>query len=97
MCAAGVPVLFGWESNFVKGKQWASNNPTTTPGYVKKYGLPDENTAKPGWIVKGKVEGGYSTRPAPPSHNNPANTGGATEIMPDNPNNVKLDWFHMPD
>jgi len=59
--------------------------------------LPAENTGKSDWVVKGRVEGNYKTQPAPASHNNPANTGGGTEILPNNPNNVKLDWFHMPD
>ena len=35
-------------------------------------------------------------RPAPASYNNPLNTGGAMEILPQNPNNVQLLWFHMP-
>ena len=86
-----------WGGNYVKGKQWAADNSLTTKGYAKKYGLPAENTGKPDWVVKGRVEGNYKTRPAPASHNNPANTGGGTEILPDNPNNVKLYWFHMPD
>jgi hypothetical protein len=85
----------GWEGNYVKGKYWATDNPLTTPGYAKKYGLPAENTGKPDWVVGGKVQGNYTTRPAPPSHNNPVNTGGATEVL--NPENVQLDWFHMPD
>lgn len=87
----------GWEGNYVKGKQWATDNPLTTPNYAKKYGLPAENTGSPDWVVKGRIEGSYSTRPAPASHNNSANTGGGTEVLPNNPNDVKLDWFHMPD
>ena len=85
-----------WGGNYIKGKQWAADNPLTTKGYAKKYGLPTENTGKPDWVVKGRVEN-YKTRPAPASHNNPANTGGGTEIIPDNSNNVTLDWFYMPD
>lgn len=85
----------GWEGNYVKGKYWATDNPLTTPGYAKKYGLPAENTGNPDWVVGGMVQGNYTTRPAPPSHNNPVNTGGATEVL--NPENVQLDWFHMPD
>jgi RHS repeat-associated protein len=88
----------GWEGNFIKGKQWATDNPLTTPNYAQKYGLPAENTAKPDWIVGGRIQNGQlTTRPAPASHNNPFNTGGATEVLPNNPNNVQLDWFHMPD
>ncbi|MGH8489688.1 MAG: hypothetical protein ACREXS_12690 [Gammaproteobacteria bacterium] len=87
----------GWEGNFVKGKQWANDNPLATPDYAKKYGLPAENTGKPDWIAKGRVQGDYRTRPAPASHNNPANSGGETEILPSNPDNVRLDWFHMSD
>jgi hypothetical protein len=86
-----------WGGNYVKGKQWAGDNPLTTTGYAKKYGLPAENTGKPDWVVKGRVDGNYVIRPAPASHNNPSNKGGGTEIIPGNPNNVKLDWFHMPD
>jgi hypothetical protein len=87
----------GWGGNYVKGKQWASDNPLSTPGYAKKYGLPAENTGKPDWIVKGKTTGDYTTRPAPASHNNPTNTGGGTEVIPKKSNEVMLDWFHMPD
>ncbi|MGQ0595513.1 MAG: RHS repeat domain-containing protein [Gammaproteobacteria bacterium] len=87
----------GWEGNFVKGKQWANDNPLTTPDYAKKYGLPAENTGKPDWVVKGRVKGNSTTRPAPASHNSPANTGGGTEVLPAKPDDVTLDWFHMPD
>ncbi len=87
----------GWAGNYVKGLQWASDNPLTTPDYAKKYGLPAENTGNPDWIVGGRIQGPYTTRPAPPSHNNPGNTGGAPEVLPQNPNDVSLDWFHMPD
>jgi RHS repeat-associated protein len=87
----------GWEGNYVKGKQWASDNPLTTPDYAKKYGLPSENTGRPDWVVKGQVKGAYTTRPAPASYNNPANTGGGPEVIPNSPNAVRLDWFHMPD
>ena len=86
----------GWEGNYIKGKQWATDNPLTTPNYAKRYGLPAENTGKPDWVVGGRTQGPYTTRPAPASHNNPLNTGGATEVLPQNPNDVILDWFHMP-
>jgi RHS repeat-associated protein len=87
----------GWEGNYVKGRQWATDNPLTTPDYAKNYGLPKENTSKPDWVVGGHTAGAYSTRPAPPSHNNPINTGGATEVLPGDPDNIRLHWFHMPD
>jgi hypothetical protein len=87
----------GWEGNYVKGRHWATDNPVTTPNYAQRYGLPAENTSKPDWIVGARVQGPYTTRPAPQSFNNPLNTGGATEVVPRNPNNVRLDWFHMPD
>ena len=87
----------GWEGNYIKGQQWAAENPLTTPNYAQKYGLPAENSATPDWIVGGKVDGPYTTRPTPASHNSLLNTGGGNEILPQNPNNVKLDWFHMPD
>ena len=61
----------GWEGNYVKGKQWATDNPLNTPDYAQKYGLPGENLGKPDWIVGGRVRGDYTTRPAPASHNNP--------------------------
>ena len=86
-----------WEGNFIKGKQWAADNPLTTKGYAQKYGLPKENTGKPDWVVKGHITEKYTTRPAPASHNNPVNKGGGIEIKLDEPNKVKLDWFHMPD
>jgi len=87
----------GWEGNYIKGKQWATDNPLTTPNYAQKYGLPSENTGNPNWIVGGRVQGPFTTRPAPASHNNPLNTGGATEVLPQDPSDVRLDWFHMPD
>lgn len=59
----------GWEGNYVKGKYWATDNPLTTPGYAKKYGLPAENTGKPDWVVGGNVQGNYTTRPAPEERN----------------------------
>ena len=87
----------GWEGNFVKGRQWATENPLTTPNYAEVYGLPSENTGTPDWVVGAKVEDDYTTRPAPASHNNPANVGNAIEVLPQNPDTVVLDWFYMPD
>ncbi|MBP7216463.1 MAG: RHS repeat-associated core domain-containing protein, partial [Candidatus Omnitrophica bacterium] len=84
----------GWEGNLVKGKQWAIDNPASTPNFAQKYGLPAENSGNPDWIAGGKVVGEYGLRPAPASHNNPANPGGRTEV---NSNDVQLDWFHMRD
>jgi len=86
----------GWKGNYLKGKQWAGKHPLTTPNYAKRYGLPAENT-KPHWVTGGKTTGPYTTRPAPPSHNSPINTGGGPEILPKDPNSVRLDWFHMLD
>ena len=85
----------GWEGNNVKGDQWAKENPLTTQDYAKKYGLPKENS-NPDWIAKGSYKGPSKNQPAPASHNNPQNTGGGTEVVPSNSDNVKLDWFHMP-
>ena len=87
----------GWDGNSIKGRQWASDNPITTPDYAKKYGLPAENSGTPDWVVGGRVEGEFTTRPAPASHNCPGNSGGANEVLPTNPESVRLDWFHMPD
>jgi RHS repeat-associated protein len=87
----------GWEGNLIKGQHWSQENPLTTPNYAQKYGLPAENTGKPDWIIGGRIKGSYTTRPAPPSHNNPLNVGEGTEIIPNNPNDVMLDFFHMPD
>ncbi len=87
----------GWGGNYVKGRQWASDNPLITPEYAKKYGLPAENTGTPDWVAGGRIRGEYSTRPAPASHNYPDNSGGAIEVLPANPGRVRLDWFHMPD
>lgn len=86
----------GWGGNYVKGKQWATENPLTTPNYAKKYGLPSENSI-PDWVVGGRTPPKSSTRWAPPSHNNPVNTGGRLEVLPPTPNSVQLDWFHMLD
>jgi len=87
----------GWTGNTVKGSEWATDNPLATPNYPQKYGLPAENSGNPDWVVSGQMKGPYTTRSAPPSHNNPANTGGATEVVPKNPDDVALDWFYMPD
>ena len=86
-----------WPGNRVKGAEWSPEHPLTTPEYAKKYGLPAENSGKPDWVAKGRVEGEYSSGPAKPSRNAPQNTGGATEIRPKDPEQVQLDWFHMPD
>lgn len=86
----------GWPGNVVKGKQWAAENPLTPPNYAKRYGLPAEN-ATPDWVVGGRMRGPYEVRPAPASHNNPLNTGGAPEYVPRNPEDVILEFFHMPD
>lgn len=85
-----------FEGNHIKGKQWAKDNPLSTPNYSKKYGLPKENTGRPDWIIKGKHRGFYSYQRSPPGYNNPLNDGGATEILPPNSEDVILEWFHMP-
>ena len=85
-----------FKGSHVKGKQWATDNPLRTSNYSKKYGLPLENTGKPDWVIKGKYEKSYKSRFAPESYNNPANKGGGTEILPDESDNVILEWFHMP-
>jgi|GEM_PF-1998466 len=87
---------FAGNSN-VKGPKWAPENPLTAPNYAQKYGLPAENSGKPDWVVKGRVEGKYTSGSAPASHNASQNTGGATEIIPSNPDKVRLDWFYMPE
>lgn len=87
---------FAGNSN-VKGEQWAPENPLSTPDYSQKYGLPLENSGNPDWVVKGHIVGEYGQGPAPRSYNNPTNMGGATEIRINNPDDVQLDWFHMPD
>jgi len=84
-------------SNYLKGRQWATDNPRTTPDFAKGYGLPAENTAPSNWVVKGRAEGEFTTRRAPPSHNYPANTGGRIKLLPANRGDVRLEWFHMPD
>jgi len=86
-----------WKGNYVIGKEWANRNPLSTSDYAKKYGLPAENSGKPDWVVKGTLQGPYTVRPAPGSHNNPANKGGAKEIIPSDPSDVRLNWFHMTD
>ena len=82
--------------SYIKGDKWAPKNPATIPDYAKKYGLPAENSGSPDWIIKGRVHGSYVSGPTPASHNAPRNTGGAIEIIPNNPDDVVLDWFHMP-
>ena len=86
-----------WKGNNIQGNQWAPENPASTPNFAQKYGLPAENSGPPDWIVKGTIKGSYSSGPAPASHNAPSNTGGAIEIRTENTDNVRLDWFHMPD
>jgi hypothetical protein len=86
----------GWPGNSIHGGEWAPENPLTTSGFAKKYGLPFENTGNPDWVIKGQLRGEYGLGPAPASYNYPANIGGAIEIRPYNPNDVKLDYFHMP-
>jgi RHS repeat-associated protein len=86
----------GWPGNFVKGKQWASDNPLTLRDFPKRYGLPSEN-ATPDWVVGGRLRGDFRVQPAPASHNNSLNTGGAPEYLPTDPDDVTLEFFHMPD
>ena len=81
----------------IKGGEWALENPLTSKDFAKKYGLPAENSGKPDWIIKGKIDGGYTYGPAPASYNAHGNIGNAIEIRPNSPNDVILDWFHMPD
>jgi len=80
---------YNWGGNYIKGKQWAADNPLITKDYARKYGLPYENTGKPDWIVKGNIDMNYQMRPAPASHNNPTNKGGGIKIIPDNPNKIE--------
>lgn len=88
--------LVGLASNDVKGTCWATDNPLTTPDYAKKYGLPSGNSGSPDWVISGQLQGPYSTNPAPASPDNPSNTGGGTEVRPTNPDQVIINWFHMP-
>jgi hypothetical protein len=83
--------------SMIKGSKWAPENPLTTPNYAQKYGLPAENSGKPDWVVKGRVQGEYTSGSAPAGHNASQNTGGATEIIPHDPSSVQLEWFHMPE
>jgi RHS repeat-associated protein len=87
----------GWPGNDVKGGCWATDNPLTTPNYSSKYGLPQGNSGSPDWVISGNLQGPYSTNPAPPSIDNPMNTGGAIEVQPADPNQVTINWFHMPE
>jgi RHS repeat-associated protein len=83
----------GWPGNRIFGQQWSPENPLTTGNYAQKYGLPGGNSGSPDWIIGGRVQGGFSTRSAPPSFDGAGNTGGSLEILPVN---VILDWFYMP-
>jgi len=83
-----------WGGNYIKGVTWAMGNPIKTSNYAIKYGLPAENSGNPDWIAGGRTMGGYKIGVASSSYNNPVNIGGANEIAT---NEVRLDWFHMPD
>ncbi|MGB8451565.1 MAG: hypothetical protein WCD89_04465 [Anaerocolumna sp.] len=77
-------------SNVTDAQFWAPENPLN-PGYANKYGV---DFSKADYIIGGKQVPGtpYITRPAPGLGNN---LGGGLEIV-NNPNTVKLDFFHMP-
>lgn len=77
-------------SNVTDAQFWAPENPLN-PGYANKYGV---DFSKADYIIGGKQVPGtpYITRPAPGLGNN---VGGGLEIV-NNPNTVKLDFFHMP-
>lgn len=78
------------ESNIGEGQFWAAEHPLN-PGYADKYGV--ASFQEPDFIVGGKLQNSnFITRPAPPV---PPNSGGGTEIVTP-PNNVRLDFFHMP-
>jgi len=87
----------GWPGNKIKGGELATEHPLTTPHFDRDYGLPLENSGKPDWIIRARVNGQYTIGPAPPSYNNPKNIGGKLEIRPVNPDDSLLDWFHMTD
>jgi len=79
------------------GKQWAPEDPLTTPDFPKKYGLPLRNSGfPPDWVVQATPGGPCDTGPAEPSWDNPENTGGAQELRPQDPSKIRFNWFHMP-
>jgi hypothetical protein len=86
-----------WGGNKIKGTEWAPKHPLRTSEFPKKYGLPAENSGRPDWVIRGNTGGGnYRSGPAPGSYNRPENIGGARQVVPADPNDVNLDWFHMP-
>jgi RHS repeat-associated protein len=86
-----------WPGSNILGREWSSDNPLTTPNFEQVHGLMAENSGRPDWVVQGQVRGPYTIRPSPASPNDPANVGGAKEVVPKNPRTVWLEWFHMPD
>lgn len=78
------------KSEAVEGQFWALEHPST-PGYVKRYGLPPENAANANFVEAARLRQGtnFVTRPAPGIEGNSG--GGIEAVVPKN--GVELQWF----
>jgi regulator of sirC expression with transglutaminase-like and TPR domain len=85
---------FGVQNTF-DAQYWSIDNPSTTPNYAIKLGMPGSPTVRPDWIMGGVVKPGSPviTRPAPGIG---LNSGGNMEaVVP--PGGVRIEFFCMPD
>ena len=87
----------GWEGNYVKGLDWSQQNPLTNPNYINDLGLPAGNSsAIPDWVAGGRLNTGAGSVSFGPAPGIGSNLGGTPEFSL-SPNDVTLEWFHMPD
>ena len=86
----------GWKGNNPHAPDWAPENPLTTPNFPRDYGLPPGNsTPIPDWVVGGRLRPGANFR-VEPAPGIPPNPGGKLQVTVPNPNDVRLNYFHMP-
>ncbi|HBY01724.1 MAG TPA: hypothetical protein DEG92_04150, partial [Rikenellaceae bacterium] len=81
-------------SKATEGQYWSTDNPLNH-GYADRVGAANLNNETPDFVIGGtiKEEANFVTRKAPPYG---TNQGGALEIVTDE-NEVKINFFHMPD
>lgn len=84
----------GRGSEGVEGQFWSPENPLTTPGYAKKYGIPQSNIDKADFIEVGELAPGapFVVRPAPPPAGQPHMAGGGLEVVT-KPGGVQVNSF----
>jgi hypothetical protein len=100
----------GFQGTYLTGSlgQWSLTNPASQSNYADAQGLPAENQGPPDWITGGTINsdaGSVGYGPSDPQGDAefyfpgspvPTTAGGAPEFSV-SPNDLTLQWFHMPD